>query len=174
VTPALPQRAAEVLHRIRRAGRTLVTAESCTAGALAGLLADAPGASEVFHGGFVTYTKQCKSSVLGVPEMLIRVHTAVSREVAEAMATGAVRCSPADMAVSITGVAGPEPDEDGNPVGLLHLAVAGRNDRVLHAVRTLGELPRDDIRDCALDAALALVAAFLEGSREDSTQRPSG
>jgi nicotinamide-nucleotide amidase len=163
---ALPQRAAGVLDRMRKAGRTLVTAESCTAGALAKLLADAPGASEVFHGGFVAYTKQCKMSVLGVPENLIRAHTAVSREVAEAMATGGVRCSPADIAVSITGVAGPEPDEDGNPVGLLHLAVAGRDGKVVHAERNLGDLPRDDIRDFALDAALTLVETFLNQTRE--------
>jgi len=96
-----------------------VTAESCTAGKLAAaLLSEAPGAAERLHGSFVTYTKANKTKSLGVSAALLQRRGAVCREVAVAMAEGALVRSPATVAVSITGVAGPDPDEDGNPVGL--------------------------------------------------------
>jgi nicotinamide-nucleotide amidase len=113
----LGQRAAEVIELAKAAKASVATAESCTAGVLAVLLADAPGAAERFHGGFVAYTKENKTAALDVPSSLIAAHSAVSAEVAEAMASGAVCRCPADIAVAITGVAGPEPGEDGNPVG---------------------------------------------------------
>jgi nicotinamide-nucleotide amidase len=90
---ALQERAAAVLRKAKAANKTLATAESCTAGALAVLLADAPHAAQMFHGGFVVYTKQNKTAVLGVPANLIATHSAVSAEVASAMAAGALsRC----------------------------------------------------------------------------------
>ena len=96
---------------------TLVTAESCTSGLLAAVLSEAPGAAELLHGGFVTYTKCHKTIALGVPEALLTRKGAVCPEVAAAMAQGALARSAADLATAITGVAGPSPDEDGNPVG---------------------------------------------------------
>lgn len=100
------------------------------------------GGSEQFHGGFVTYTKENKIATLGVPRELIAAYTAGSRPVAEAMAMGALDRCPADMVIAITGVAGPEPDEDGNPVGLMHIATAvrGRGMRIdrRHAQRAAG------------------------------------
>jgi PncC family amidohydrolase len=90
------------------------------------LLADVEGASDVFHGGFVVYTKAEKSAAVGVPPEVIERHTAVSREVALAMARGALERLPADVVVAVTGVAGPDPDEDGNPVGLVHIAAVSR------------------------------------------------
>jgi nicotinamide-nucleotide amidase len=104
---------------------TLVVAESCTAGLLCLALSNAPGAGTHFHGGFVTYTKEQKTTVLGVSPELLRQKGAVCPEVARSMAEGALMHSTADLAVAITGVAGPEPDEDGNPVGRMCLLCRG-------------------------------------------------
>ena len=110
---------------------TLLTVESCTAGALACALADAEGAGDVLHGAFVVYTKEHKCAAVGVPIELIEKHTAVSAPVVKAMALGGIERSPADIAMAITCVAGPEPDEDGNPVGLIFVAAANREGRLL-------------------------------------------
>jgi nicotinamide-nucleotide amidase len=126
----LSRRAQEALARAIACGWSVVTAESCTAGALAHLLSKGEGASKHFHGGIVAYTKPMKTAVLGVPTALLRKKTAVCAEVASAMAKGALSRSPADVAVSVTGVAGPKPDEDGNPVGLIYCAVARRRGAV--------------------------------------------
>jgi nicotinamide-nucleotide amidase len=117
---ALAQRAIELLAA---KSLTLVTAESCTAGLLASVLSRTTGASRYFHGGLITYTKAMKSRVLGVDPELMHRRGAVCGEVAVAMARGALRATPADIAIAIMGVAGPEPDEDGNPVGLMCVAV---------------------------------------------------
>jgi PncC family amidohydrolase len=139
---------------------TLVTVESCTAGALANALSEAEGASDFLHGGFVVYTKANKVSAVGVPEELIAKYTAVSAPVAKAMAEGALRKSPADVAIAITGVAGPEPDDDGNPVGLTHLAVARSDGRVLgEELRLSGS--KSEINEKAMTAALRLVGRLM-------------
>jgi nicotinamide-nucleotide amidase len=158
----LTELAERVLAKLSACGLTLATAESCTAGRLATLLADAPGAADRFHGGFVTYTKQNKSAVLGVPAELIAAHTAVSQPVAEAMATGALERCPADVVLAITGVAGPEPDEDGNPVGLMHVAVARRGGSVRHERHTFGDGGREALRARVMLAILDLAARVLD------------
>lgn len=165
---ALAQCAERVLEAAKARHLTLVTAESCTAGALALLLADAPGAATSFHGGFVCYTKAQKFASLAVPPELIEAHTAVSREVAIAMARGGIARSPADMCVAVTGVAGPEPDEDGNPVGLVHVAVASRDGRVASVEHAFGETSREKNRALALKAALSVLDAMVHGSKGDS------
>lgn len=152
------------VNRIARLARTakltLVTVESCTAGALANALAEAEGASDFLHGGFVVYTKANKVSAVGVPEELIAKYTAVSALVAKAMAEGALRKSPADVAIAITGVAGPEPDEDGNPVGLTHLAAARSDGLVLgEELRLSGS--KSEINEKAMTAALRLVGRLM-------------
>jgi nicotinamide-nucleotide amidase len=147
------------LARERR--MTLATAESCTAGALVHLLAQGEGASEVLHGGFVVYTKDNKSTAIGVPAALIREHTAVSAQVAQAMADGGLARSPASIAVSITGVAGPDPDEDGNPVGLVYVAAAARDGRRRVIKHELGKRPKDEICNAAMAAALTLTEELL-------------
>ncbi len=157
----LAELAERVLAKLGACGLTLATAESCTAGRLATLLADAPGAADRFHGGFVTYTKQNKSAVLGVPAELIAAHTAVSQPVAEAMATGALERCPADLVLAITGVAGPEPDEDGNPVGLMHIAAARRGGAVHHRCHAFGQGSREALRERAMHAALELAVQVL-------------
>jgi nicotinamide-nucleotide amidase len=158
-TAALAER---VLAKLKSRSLMVVTAESCTAGNLATLLADAPDGGQCLHGGFVVYTKDNKAAVLGVPLELVATHTAVSQPVAEAMAKGALERCPADMAIAITGVAGPEPDEDGNPVGLMHVAVAHRDGRLLHRRHTFEQAGRDALRQNAIQAALALTEEVLD------------
>ena len=151
------RRAERVINEAKNRGTTIVTAESCTAGALAQLLANTPGAGDVFHGAFVVYSKDQKTTALGVPAALIAEHSAVSAAVATAMAEAALSRSPADLAVSVTGVLGPEPDEDGNPVGLVYLAMAKRNGFVQSYEGRFGDGPQDEICAAILDKALILL-----------------
>jgi nicotinamide-nucleotide amidase len=149
-----------IAHLARAAKLTFVTVASCTVGALANALSEAEGASDFLHGGFVVYTKANKVSVVGVPEELIAKHTAVSVPVAKAMVAGALRRSPADIAIAITGVAGPDPDEDGNPVGLTYLAAATRNGHVLvEELRLSGS--KSQICEEAMSTALRLAAGLI-------------
>ncbi len=140
---------------------TLATVESCTAGSLAHLLSQAEGASETLHGGFVVYTKANKVAAAGVPKELLAAHTAVSAEVAEAMAGGGLARCPADIVVAITGVAGPEPDEDGNPVGLVFVAAASRDGRKRVSRHDFGETSKEEICRAAMAAALDLIEQLL-------------
>jgi nicotinamide-nucleotide amidase len=144
-------------------GCTLATVESCTAGGLATLLADAPGASDLFHGGFVVYTKVNKAAAVGVPLELIKAHTAVSREVVLAMASGGLERCPADIVLAITGVAGPDPDEDGNPVGLLHVAAVSRTGGMRHLERRYPG-SKQDICQAAMLLALRLADDLIKNT----------
>lgn len=153
--------AERVLDHAARRGLTLATAESCTAGCLATLIADAPGAGEQFHGGFIVYSKEQKTAVLDVGADLISTHTAVSEAVAKAMAAGVLACCPADIGLAITGVAGPDPDEDGNPVGLMHVAVACRSSGIHHRRLQLGQDTRGALRVRAMKEALSLLEEVL-------------
>ena len=113
-----------VVRRLRERGAVLATAESVTCGLVARLLGEVPGASEVFRGGWVTYSDAWKARELGVSSALLAAHGAVSVPVARAMAEGALARSGATVAVSVTGVAGPGPDDRGVPEGTIHVAVA--------------------------------------------------
>jgi nicotinamide-nucleotide amidase len=157
----LEDRAADLIRAAHEHGLTLATAESCTGGRLANLLADAPGAGVSFHGGFVVYTKENKSKALGVPAALIEKHSAVSAEVAKAMALGALERSPADVVVSITGVAGPEPDEDGNPVGLVYLAAARRGGQLRNEEHRFGDGSKNEICHAAEECAIELLKKVI-------------
>jgi len=155
--------ARRVLELAAEKNLSVVTAESCTAGKLCALLSEAPGAATHLHGGFVTYTKASKRHALGVPRALLETKGAVCGDVAAAMARGALTYSPAAIAVSITGVAGPEPDEDGNPVGRVCIGLAqqgGAHEREFH----YGKLPRDVIQARAMTDALKLVIAAMEAA----------
>ncbi len=148
---SLTELSGEVIAKARQLDLMLVTAESCTAGALATLLCDTPHAGEVMLGGFVAYSKSCKENVLGVPRELISDHTAVSAEVASAMALGSLNKCSADIAIAITCVGGPKPDEDGNPVGLTHIAVHDRDggwsrERLCVEKQTSGQIRGDVLR----------------------------
>jgi nicotinamide-nucleotide amidase len=115
-----------VLDRHRRAGAKLATAESCTGGAIAAALTDIAGSSHVFERGFVAYSNEAKTDLLGVPAALIAEHGAVSSEVAAAMAEGALAHSRADLAISVTGIAGPGGGTPTKPVGLVYIGCARR------------------------------------------------
>ena len=155
------QDAAERLVRLAQQLKlTLLTVESCTAGALANVLSEAEGAAQTLHGGFVVYTKANKTAALGIPAELIARHTAVSAAVARAMATAGLERTPSDIAMAITGVAGPEPDEDGNPVGLAFIAAAHRDGRVLdEGLQLAGS--KKDICDAAMLAVLKTAERLL-------------
>ncbi len=113
---AVTDLSARVVKAARASADRLITVESCTAGALCTLLADTPGAGDVLLGGFVTYAKACKADVLGIPPDMIEAYSAVSAEVVAAMAEGALsKCTSATIAIAVTCVGGPKPDEDGAP-----------------------------------------------------------
>jgi nicotinamide-nucleotide amidase len=151
--------AEKTLEVVRRKGLSIVTAESCTAGKLAVLLSEADGAAEHLQGGFVAYTKSNKTCALGVSARLLNSRGAVCCEVAAAMAEGALARTPADLAAAITGVAGPDPDEDGNPVGLVCIAVARKGRKPVTAEKCYGEATRDQIQQWAMVDTLTLLLA---------------
>jgi nicotinamide-nucleotide amidase len=159
---ALVKQAAELMDLAKRKGLSIATAESCTGGLIAAVLSEAPGAGDWLHGGFVTYTKENKTAALGVPTDLIEREGVVSEAVARAMAEGALAHSPAALAVSITGVAGPATDEDGTPVGTVHLAAARRGKATLHIQRQFGDIGRGLCRYRGVEEALALLKQAAE------------
>lgn len=125
--PALAAKADEVLVTCRASGLKLATAESCTGGMVAAALTDIAGSSDVVERGFVSYSNTAKMELLGVPAQMILVHGAVSPEVAEAMVLGALAHAPVDLAVSITGIAGPGGATPTKPVGLVYFGIARRH-----------------------------------------------
>lgn len=149
------------LTLLRDRGLTLGTAESCTGGLIAKRFTDQPGASAVFRGGIVSYAGEIKASLLGVPEALLQEPGAVSRPVAEAMAAGAKRTLGCDLAVAATGVAGPDPDEKGNPVGLVYVALATPEGITVRELR--GGTGRERIRTMAASCAFDLIRRHLTG-----------
>jgi nicotinamide-nucleotide amidase len=153
--------AAEVLAAARAKGELIVTAESCTGGLVSGALTAVPGSSDVFDRGFVTYSNTAKSEMLGVPYWLIEKHGAVSEDVARAMAGGALTHSNADVAVAVTGIAGPGGGTADKPVGLVHFA-AGRPDGPMHHERVVfGDVGRAEIRRRSVERALRLLRSVL-------------
>lgn len=151
-----------VLQLLKDRGLTLGSAESCTGGLIAKRITDLPGASAVFRGGVVSYTDAVKHNVLGVPQDLLDQYGAVSPQVAQAMAQGARKALGCDLAVSTTGVAGPDSDDWGNPVGLVYAALAGPDFcqvKTLH----LGASGRAGIRNRAAHHAFDLVRRHLTG-----------
>lgn len=121
---AIREQAERVLRRYREQGLKIATAESCTGGLIAALLTEIAGSSDVFERGFVTYSNEAKQELLGVPEALLAEHGAVSEPVARAMAEGALKYSRADVAVSVTGIAGPGGGTETKPVGLVYMGYA--------------------------------------------------
>lgn len=146
---------------LREQKLTLSTAESCTGGLAAKRMTDLPGASQIFKGGVVCYTNEVKHSVLGVPQETLDGYGAVSAETAKALALGACRVLRSDLAVSVTGVAGPDPDDRGNPVGLVYVGLAHGNQVWVKETR-LG-LARDRIRNSAVLTAFDMVRRHLTG-----------
>ncbi|RVU14562.1 CinA family protein [Methylobacterium oryzihabitans] len=158
---ALVTRAGVLIAAYRERQRRIVTAESCTGGLLAGLLTEVAGSSAVVERGFVTYSNEAKAEVLGVDFGLIAEHGAVSEPVARAMAEGALAQSRADVALAITGIAGPGGASAAKPVGLVHfgLLAAGRATR--HLECRYGDLGRGEVRRRAVAEALGLLETAL-------------
>ncbi len=135
----------------------LATAESCTGGMIGKLITDIAGSSEVFERGFITYSDAAKHEMLGVPAELIARHGAVCAQVAEAMAAGAIAHSQVQIAIAVTGIAGPGGGSAQKPVGLVHIAVAGVAVRALTREFRFVDDGRDAIRREAAGAALEMV-----------------
>jgi len=157
----LAEEASRLLEALRAMKLKLATAESCTGGLVAALLTETPGSSDVVERGFVTYSNAAKEECLGVPSALLAQHGAVSEAVARAMAEGALAHSHADIAVAVTGMAGPGGGSAAKPVGLVHLAAARRGAATLHRECRFGAIGRSDIRLRSVAAALELVRQTL-------------
>jgi nicotinamide-nucleotide amidase len=156
--PDLTAEAAGLLDDFRRRGLKIATAESCTGGLVAALLTEIAGSSDVVERGMVTYSNAAKHELLGVPEAMLATHGAVSEPVARAMAEGALARSHADVAVSITGVAGPGGGSASKPTGLVHIAAARRGGTVLHRECRFGDIGRAAVRLASVRAALQLLS----------------
>lgn len=148
--------ASDVLEACRLKGMKIATAESCTGGLIAGYLTEVAGSSDVVDRGFVTYSNEAKEEMLGVPMAVINSAGAVSEEVALLMAAGALSNSEAEIAVAVTGVAGPGGGTADKPVGLVHIAAAGAGHPV-HLKCTFGDIDRGEIRTKTVEQALKLI-----------------
>jgi nicotinamide-nucleotide amidase len=140
----------------------IVTAESCTGGLVAAAITAIPGASAVLERGFVTYSNEAKTEMLGVPAELIERRGAVSQEVALAMVDGALKNSRADIAVAVTGIAGPDGGGEQKPVGLVHIAAARRGGARLHEEHRFGDVGRNKVQAESAVAALRLIQKLLD------------
>ena len=153
--------AAVLLDQLRDRKLKLVAAESCTGGLISALFTEIAGSSDVIERGFVTYSNAAKNEMLDVPEDMLASHGAVSGPVARAMAQGALRHSQADVAVAVTGVAGPGGGSAAKPVGLVHIAAARNNGEVLHRECRFGDIGRGPVRIASVEVALQLVAGII-------------
>ena len=157
----LREAAMRVLELCRARGLHVATAESCTGGLVAAALTEIPGSSDVVDCGFVTYSDEAKRAMLGVPAATLKRYGAVSAQTANAMAAGALKNSRADIAVSITGIAGPGGGSKQKPAGLVHFAAARRDDAVRHERVLFGDRGRAEIRRESVQRALSLLASVL-------------
>ena len=148
-----------VLERACRLERKIATAESCTGGLVASLLTDVEGCSHAFERGYVSYTNEAKTDMLGVPPALLAEHGAVSKAVALAMAEGALEKSGADFAFAVTGFAGPARDSE---EGLVHFACARRGGETLHREEHYGPIGRSGVRLACLRVAIEMFSEALE------------
>lgn len=150
---------AKTVNELCRANRQMVvTAESCTGGLIGAALTEIAGSSTVFDRGFITYSNEAKMEMLGVQLSTLRQFGAVSRETALQMAKGALLRSKADLAVAVTGIAGPGGATLGRPVGLVHLAAVRKDGEILHREMRYGEIGREQVRLATLRTALQLLA----------------
>ncbi len=160
--PNMIAAAEKLIAACRAEGIRLATAESCTGGLVAACLTEVPGSSDVVDRGFVTYSNSAKHELLGVPEHLFGSVGAVSREVAIAMAEGALLRARTGITVSCTGIAGPGGATPDKPVGLVHIACAVRGRETLHRRCEFGAVGRSNVRLQTVAAALELVQTGLD------------
>lgn len=160
--PDLIDDARALLDKLQRHALLVATAESCTGGLICGLLTEIPGASGMVERGFVTYSNAAKTEMLGVAEDLIARHGAVSEEVARAMAEGALAHSPAHIALSVTGIAGPDGGSPEKPVGLVYLGVAARGEATRVRECRFGNVGRSAIRLASVREAITLMDSAVK------------
>ncbi len=149
--------ATDTLAAARAKGLTIATAESCTGGLIAGLLTEIPGSSDVLDRGFVTYSDAAKKEMLGVPHELLAMHGAVSQAVAAAMAEGVLDHSWAQLAVAVTGIAGPGGGSAEKPVGLVFIAAMREGGTAVVERHLFGDIGREQVRLATVEAALKLL-----------------
>ena len=153
--------ATDVLQRAAATGATVTTAESCTGGLLAATLTDVEGLSHVFDRGFVVYSEAAKCELLDVERGMVARCGAVSRDVAFAMARGALARSQAELAIAITRFAGPGDDADEE--GLVHFAAVHANGDTLHREEHFGGFGREPVRRASVEVALGMMKELLDG-----------
>lgn len=158
---ALCLKANAILELCKKHSTKLATVESCTGGLLSAILTELPGSSRMFTHGFITYANEAKQEMAKVDPQLIALHGAVSEEVARAMAEGALQCSSADLAVSITGVAGPEGGSAHKPVGTVHFACAMKGKPTIHQHKIFAG-DRSEIRLQSVETALDMIVSELK------------
>ena len=158
----LRQAAKALLALCRSRGLRIATAESCTGGLVAGALTEIAGSSDVVDRGFVTYSDAAKEAMLKVPAATLKRHGAVSAETAIAMAVGALKHSQADLAVAVTGIAGPGGGSKAKPVGLVHFAAARRDGRRIERRRLFGKIGRRRVRLKSVAEALKLLEILAQ------------
>jgi nicotinamide-nucleotide amidase len=154
--------AKRVLELCRARGLHVATAESCTGGLVAAALTEIAGSSDVVDRGFVTYSNEAKAELLGVPHSTLKRYGAVSAQTAKAMAVGALKNSRADIAVSITGIAGPGGGTQKKPGGLVHFAAATRGGRHITRKRLYGDIGRGRVRQRSVLDALEMLALLAQ------------
>lgn len=164
--PTIGTAARRVVDLCRERGLKVATAESCTGGLVIAALTEIAGSSDVVDRGFVTYSNAAKQAMLGVTALTLERAGAVSRETAEEMAQGALAQSDADLAVAITGIAGPGGATPGKPVGLVHFAAAARGGRLIHRERRYGAIGRRHVRLESVAEALGMLERLA--SRKDA------
>ena len=150
---------------------TIATAESCTGGLVAGALTEIPGSSDVVDRGFVTYPNDAKRAMLGVKASTLDSFGAVSKETATAMAIGALERAGTDLAVAITGIAGPGGATPGKPVGLVHFAAAARDGRLTHRECRFGAIGRSSVRQRSVIEALRMLMELARGPKPPAKVR---
>lgn len=150
-----------VIADARQAKLRICTAESCTGGMIATLLTEVPGSSAVFDRGLIVYTNRAKQDLLGVPGDLIADMGEVSEAVARMMAEGAVENSNAQLAVAVTGIAGPGGGTARKPIGLVHIAAAREGRSILHEEQHFGDIGRTEVRLKTCEAALSLLHRLI-------------
>ena len=150
----------QVIAALKARGLTLAAAESCTGGLTAKRLTDVPGASAVFLGGVVSYTNGVKERALGVLHDMLEEYGAVSEPVARAMAEGVRRLTCADLALSVTGVAGPDRDDRGHDVGTVYIALSAQNETTVQLLHLSGD--RSAIRAAAADEMFRMLLAYIQ------------
>jgi len=152
----------KLLDICRRKELIIATAESCTGGLVAGTLTEIPGVSSMLDRGFITYSNEAKQEMLGVSAQTLEKYGAVSSQTAEEMARGALARAPVDLAVSVTGIAGPDSDDTQKPVGLVHFAAASRSGQFVHIEKKFGNPGRSEIRKRSVLQAFIMLHELAE------------